>query len=123
MLRVLLSLALALAVGTVYAEDGKKKDAPKKPKLTAEQRFAEKDADKDGKVSLAEFKGKATKADQIEKKEKEFTALDTNPKDGFLSLEEFKAHAKAKKTEGKSDKHKEGGKKDCKKGEKKPENT
>ena len=119
MLRVLLSLALALAVGTVFAEDGKKKDAPK-PKKTAEQRFKDKDKDNDGKLSLAEFKGKATKADQIEKREKEFTALDTNPKDGFLSLEEFKAHAKTKKTEGK---HKEGGKKDCKKGDKKPENT
>ena len=114
MLRVLLSLALALSVGTVFAQDGKKKDAPK-PKKTVEQRFADKDTDKDGKLSLAEFKGKATKADQIEKLEKAFKALDTN-KDGSLSLDEFKAHAKAKKADGK---HKDG----CKKGDKKPEKT
>ena len=116
MLRVLLCLALVLSIGAsaALAQGGKKKGAPK-PKQTIEEKFAAKDVDKDGKLSLAEFKGKAKKVEQLEKLEKAFKAADTN-NDGSLSLDEFKACPKAKKAEGKP---KQGGKK----GGKKPEKT
>lgn len=54
--------------------------------------FAKADADKDGKLSLAEFKAANTKGDA----EAKFAKADTN-KDGFLTPEELKAARKAKK--------------------------
>ena len=63
--------------------------AADKAKLTPEEMFKRLDQDKDGKLSLIEFKGKreGVKADAAEK---QFIALDKN-NDKFLSLEEFKA--------------------------------
>ena len=89
MLRILLSMALALSVaaGTAYAEKTKKDG---KPKQTAEERFKAKDTNSDNKLSLEEFKGKETDKDKLEKLEKAFKAMDTD-KDGFLSLDEYKA--------------------------------
>lgn len=88
---------LALSAVTSFAADG---DAPKKPegdkgkpKLSPEEMFAKKDADKDGKVSKAEYlKG----AKDAAKAEASFTAKDKD-KDGSLSKEEFTAAPKKKK--------------------------
>ena len=88
---------LALSAVTTFAAEG---DAPKKPegdkgkpKMTPEEMFAKKDADKDGKISKEEFlKGSKDAA----KSEAAFTRKDTD-KDGFLSKEEFTAAPKKKK--------------------------
>ncbi|MBB5033237.1 EF-hand domain-containing protein [Prosthecobacter vanneervenii] len=88
---------LALSAVTSFAADG---DAPKKPegdkgkpKMTPEQMFTKKDADKDGKLSKEEFlKG----AKDAAKAEAAFTAKDKD-KDGSLSKEEFTAAPKKKK--------------------------
>jgi Ca2+-binding EF-hand superfamily protein len=102
MLRILLSLAVALSViaGTAYAKAPK--NAPK-PKKTIEDRFNDMDANKDGKVSLDEFKAKFPKPELAEKV---FKKMDADG-DGSLTLEEYKtaiekqaqAH-KAKKKSG-----------------------
>lgn len=86
---------LALSAVTSFAAEG---DAPKKPegekpKLTPEQMFTKKDADKDGKVTKEEYlKGSKDAA----KSEASFAKKDTN-KDGSLSKEEFTAAPKKKK--------------------------
>ena len=88
---------LALSAVTTFAAEG---DAPKKPegdkgkpKMTPEEMFAKKDADKDGKISKEEFlKGSKDAA----KSEAAFTNKDKD-KDGFLSKEEFTAAPKKKK--------------------------
>ena len=49
------------------------------------------DVNKDGKLSLQEFRGHATQADHIAILDNEFKAADTNH-DGFLSLDEYKAY-------------------------------
>jgi len=90
---LLLTLVLALTLGTVFAQEGRKKGPPK-DKPSIEEKFNRLDADKDGKLSLEEFKGKATKPEQIQRREKIFKMMDTN-QDGFVTLEEFKAfHSK-----------------------------
>ena len=53
------------------------------------------DKDSDGKLSLAEFKGKR-EGEKATKAEEQFKAKDKD-KDGFLTLEEFKAGGKKKK--------------------------
>ncbi|MCF7784795.1 MAG: hypothetical protein K9N47_01665 [Prosthecobacter sp.] len=79
---------LALSAVTTFAAD-----APKKPKMTPEEMFAKKDADKDGKISKEEFlKGSKDAA----KSEAAFGNKDKD-KDGFLSKEEFTAAPKKKK--------------------------
>jgi len=87
---------LALSAVTSFAAEGdapKKPDDKGKPKLTPEELFAKKDADKDGKISKEEFlKGSKDAA----KSEASFTKKDTD-KDGFLSKEEFTAAPKKKK--------------------------
>ena len=49
------------------------------------------DVNKDGKLSLQEFRGHATQADHIAILDNEFKAADTNH-DGFLSLDEYRAY-------------------------------
>ncbi len=95
MVRMILSLMLALlvATGVAFAKEGNKKGGNAKPKKTVEQVFNAKDTDKDGKLSLDEFKGKVKDSDKLAKLEKVFKALDKDA-DGFLTLEEFKTHAK-----------------------------
>ena len=93
MSRILLSLTLALLVATVgaCAKSASQSDGPR-PRKTVEERFAEMDVNKDGKLSQQEFRGHATQADDIAILDKLFRAADTNH-DGFLSLDEYKADA------------------------------
>jgi Ca2+-binding EF-hand superfamily protein len=100
MLRILLSLAVALSVivGTAYAKEHK---GAAKAKKTVEERFNDRDANKDGKLSQDEFKAKFPKPEAAEKA---FKAMDADG-DGFVTLEEYKTamekHAqKAKKKSG-----------------------
>ena len=83
---------LALSAVTSFGADAPKKPEGEKPKMTPEEIFTKKDADKDGKISKEEYlKGSkdATKA------EASFAKKDTN-KDGFLSKEEFTVAPKKK---------------------------
>lgn len=86
---------LALSAVTSFAAEGDKKPEGDKgkPKLTPEEMFTKKDADKDGKVSKEEYlKGSKDAA----KSEASFTNKDKD-KDGSLSKEEFTAAPKKKK--------------------------
>lgn len=77
-----LAACLALATGVVAAPpEGKKQPDPEKV-------FARKDADKDGFLTLDEFKT-GMKEPAVEKAPKRFQKVDTNG-DGKLSLDEFK---------------------------------
>ena len=85
--RLVASLAIAAAaVGPACAEE---KKAPDPEKI-----FARKDADKDGSLTLEEFKA-GLKPEVAEKADKRFGKLDANG-DGKLSLDEFKAGMKPK---------------------------
>lgn len=131
-LKVFFSLALAAAVFT-FAADLSAKDQPKeqpKGKMKCEDHFASMDTNKDGKVSLEEFKaakppchegkghmGKGPMMDKGAKGEGQtpeeiFKSMDAN-NDGFLTIEECKAKCDK---EGKCKKHEMGEK--SKKGEK-----
>ena len=91
MLRVLLSVALAVSIGlTAAAAEGKKKNGPKAPKKTADEIFKAKDKSGDGKLSIDEFVGNPKKPGVKEKLEAAFKKLDKDS-DGFLTLDEFKA--------------------------------
>jgi Ca2+-binding EF-hand superfamily protein len=85
---------LALSAVTSFAADeAPKKPEGDKPKMTPEEMFTKKDADKDGKVSKEEYlKGSKDAA----KSEATFTKKDAD-KDGFLSKAEFTAAPKKKK--------------------------
>jgi Ca2+-binding EF-hand superfamily protein len=61
---------------------------------TPEERFKAMDKNSDGKIDLAEYKGKA-EGDKATKAEERFKKLDKNS-DGGLDLEEFKAGGKKK---------------------------
>lgn len=74
-----LALAFALSAGLVSADE--------KPKRSPEEQFKRRDKDADGKLSLAEFVGKAT-GEKATKAETQFKKKDKNS-DGFVSLEEF----------------------------------
>lgn len=83
---------LALSAVTSFGADTPKKPEGEKPKMTPEEMFTKKDADKDGKVSKEEFlKG----AKDATKAEATFAKKDTN-KDGFISKEEFTVAPKKK---------------------------
>ncbi len=83
---------LALSAVTSFGADAPKKPDDK-PKMTPEEMFTKKDADKDGKLSKEEFlKG----AKDAAKAEAGFTAKDKD-KDGSISKEEFTAAPKKKK--------------------------
>lgn len=82
---------MALSAVTSFGADAPKKEG-EKPKLTPEEMFTKKDADKDGKVSKEEYlKGSKDAA----KSEAAFAKKDKD-KDGSLSKEEFTAVAKKK---------------------------
>lgn len=102
MLRIVLSLVLALFVSASVAMA----QAPKKPspkaKKTAADVFNEKDTNKDGKLTEDEFVGKA-KGDQAERAKRVFKAMDADG-DGSVTVEEFKTFMEKKKTEKKSPK-------------------
>ena len=100
MLRFVLSLALAVCVGTVaYAKDGCNKAAPKK---TVEEQFKALDTNSDNKLSLEEFLAPLSKITDATKAEKAKAQMTKGFKkadkdnDGFLSLDEFKALKEAK---------------------------
>ncbi len=83
---------LALSAVTSFGADAAKKEGDK-PKMTPEEMFTKKDADKDGKISKEEFlKGSKDAA----KSEASFAKKDAD-KDGSLSKEEFTAAPKKKK--------------------------
>ena len=116
MLRVLMSIGLALCVGlgAAAAQGTAKKDAPKgekvKKTLTAEEKaamaekvFLKLDKDGDKKLSFDELKGKKTDPKQLEKLENQFKAKDKDGDDA-LSLDEFKAAPEKKAPGGKEKK-------------------
>ena len=76
-------LALSASV-SIAADDAK----PEKPRPTPEEMFKRLDKDKDGKLSIDEYRGKK-EASEVEAK---FKALDKDS-DGKLSSEEFVAGA------------------------------
>jgi hypothetical protein len=92
------ALSLGLA-GAAYAVDPPKPEPPKpeppkpateeKKPVDAETRFKRLDKDKDGKLTLEEFKGKRT-GDMLAKAEGQFKKMDKDS-DGKVTLEEFKA--------------------------------
>ena len=85
-MKILLAIALAFGMSvSVYAAD---------EKPSPDEAFKKMDKDSDGKVSLAEFKGKRD-GDKATKAEATFKAKDKDS-DGFLTLEEFKAGGKKK---------------------------
>jgi hypothetical protein len=91
MLRFFLSLlfALSFAASVSYAETPQERQA---------QQFTEMDDNKDGKVSLEEFKAHYTRKGSEEAKEAAFKAADTDG-DGTWSLKEYQAYrGKAKAT-------------------------
>ena len=92
LVRVVPGLASCLVLGAsvVHAapEDGKK--APPDPAKV----FARKDADKDGSLTLEEFKT-GLKEPALGKAEQRFQKLDSNG-DGKVSLDECKANVKRK---------------------------
>jgi hypothetical protein len=93
-LRTLLSLAavLSVAAGVVCAQEGTKSTTAKK---TIEQQFSGKDANKDGRLSLAEYKGKETNKRKLARLDKMFKALDVDG-DGFVTFAEFKTYCENK---------------------------
>ena len=109
MSRILLSLTMAVLVTMVCAcaKNASPRGQPR-PRKTVEERFAELDVNKDGKLSLQEFLGHATQPDHIEILEKAFKDADTNH-DGFLSLDEYKAYAEKVAGGGGADKAPMGG--------------
>jgi hypothetical protein len=91
MSRIVLSPAMALLV--VVGGGCSKSASPKahpRPRKTVEDRFAELARNKDGKLSLQEFRGKATQPEHIATLDNAFRVADANH-DGFLNLDEYKA--------------------------------
>jgi Ca2+-binding EF-hand superfamily protein len=99
MLHILWSLMLVLLFavnGACSKSTNQRGDS--RPRKTVEERFAEKDADKDGKLSLQEFKGGATQPDQIARLDKAFKDADTDH-NGSLSLDEYKVYQEKRRSE------------------------
>ncbi|HEY4761906.1 MAG TPA: EF-hand domain-containing protein [Thermoguttaceae bacterium] len=95
MLRVfpVLALALSIAVGTAYAQDGQKKDQePPRHRLNPEELFKLRDKDHNGTLSLEEFVGnaKSNNPERAKMLEQRFKTIDANG-DGSVTLEELKA--------------------------------
>jgi Ca2+-binding EF-hand superfamily protein len=91
-MKKLFACAMILSLtAPLYAAD-KKAD---KPKPTPEELFKKADANGDGKVDLAEFKGKLD-GDKAAKREEAFKKKDKN-NDGSLDLAEFSAGGKKAK--------------------------
>ena len=66
-----------VSVGSVGAQDAaKKKEAAKKAEERAQQQFKKLDADGDGQLTLAEFKGKRRRPEAIEPAEVRFKTMD-----------------------------------------------
>lgn len=96
------ALVLAALVGfsslsaSAFAEEAKdgNKGKAKRPHLSPEERVKKMDTDKDGKLSLDEFKAKKKDASKAETR---FKKIDAN-NDGFVTVDEMKAaEEKAKK--------------------------
>ena len=114
MTRLLWSMGLVLFVGLSTALAEPAKEAPKKAPLTEEQKaerakkwaenvekmFKNKDKNNDGKLTLEELKGKATKPEVIARMEKLMKAKDKDG-DGALTKEELLAKPERKKGEKK----------------------
>ena len=99
MSRILWSLTLVLSVAMLRAcakSAGQRRDP--RPRKTVEEQFAALDVNKDGKLSLQEYRGHATRAEDIAILDNEFKAADTNH-DGFLSLDEYKAYLEKSRSE------------------------
>jgi hypothetical protein len=87
-----LTIAIMVAIGgacTKSADQRTRQRGDQQPRRTTEQRFAEFDKNKDGKLSMQEYRGKATKTEHFAILDKDFRAADSNH-DGFLSLDEYK---------------------------------
>jgi Ca2+-binding EF-hand superfamily protein len=93
------ALALSLSLtGAAYAADPPKPEPPKpeeKKPVDPEEAFKKMDKDKDGKLTLEEFKGKRT-GEMATKAEARFKKMDKDS-DGKVTLEEFKAGQPKKK--------------------------
>ena len=87
--------AAASLASSVLAEDGhtNRVDRPGRPNPM--ERFTKADTDKDGKLSLAEFKAAFPKGKLSA--EERFAKADVNPKDGFVTPEELKAVRRERK--------------------------
>lgn len=94
-MRIAFTLLTALALGITSVGMSAAADKAEKPKPTPEDMFAKMDADKDGKLTEAEFVGKK-KDDAAAKAIQAFKKLDKDS-DGKVTLEEFKARAKKAK--------------------------
>ena len=110
---------LVLAVGCLIAvnasADDKKKDGPRKPRASAEERFAQMDTDKNNNVSQAEFVAGHKRMGEDKAKEL-FKKVGGCPEKG-LTLEQYKK-ARAEWEKKMAD-HRKGEKKEGKKQEKK----
>lgn len=93
MKRLVFSLAAVAILGGSFAQAEDKEEPKKKP--DPEKVFARLDADKDGKLSLAEFVGKK-EGEKKTQAEKAFGRKDKDS-DGSLTKEEFLAPPKKKK--------------------------
>ena len=89
-MKKLLAFALVLGLASPLFAADKKADKP-----SPEEQFKRRDKNGDGKIDLAEFKGKA-EGEKAAKAESQFKAKDKN-NDGSLDLEEFKAGGKKAK--------------------------
>jgi hypothetical protein len=98
----LIAGASALAAASAFAEHHEKKEGMDwEAKLEA--KFAEVDANGDGSVTADEFR-----TYKLEQAEKEWAAWTEGDADGMVSLEEAKAHHKAKMAEKAAKKEQKG---------------
>lgn len=102
-----LIIAGLFAAGITFAADGNKEKGGDKPRHHGPPPFEKMDADKDGKISMDEFKAHAPKEASPERIAGKFKKLDANG-DGFIAKDEFpKPGEGGHKRGGDGDKRKE----------------
>jgi Ca2+-binding EF-hand superfamily protein len=85
-----LTMAVSLVVGGACGKSASQR-GNSRHRQTIEERFAQLDTNKDGKLSFQEFKATETQPAEIARLQKQFQDVDTNH-DGSLSLDESKAY-------------------------------